>query len=68
MDRWTAPGHYDRRLISESRLNLWLKWLRVNFKGMPIVLVMRHPCAAAVHPRLSPSRRCRCAPAREVPG
>jgi hypothetical protein len=46
MDRWTAPGHYDRRLISESRLNLWLKWLRVNFKGMPIVLVMRHPCAA----------------------
>lgn len=46
VDRWTFPGVYERRLISESRLNLWLKWLHVNFDGMPMILVMRHPCAA----------------------
>ncbi len=46
VDRWTPSGLYTKRLISECRLNLWLKWLRLNFEGMPIVLVMRHPCAA----------------------
>jgi len=46
VDRWTKPGVYDRRLITESRLNLWLGWLHLNFEGLPMVLVMRHPCAA----------------------
>ncbi len=32
-------------MISESRLNLWLGWLRLRFAGLPIVLVLRHPCA-----------------------
>jgi len=45
VDRWVPAGVYQKRLISESRLNLWLKWFRVNFEGMPIVLVTRHPCA-----------------------
>jgi hypothetical protein len=35
----------NKRLIKEVRANLWLKWLRVNFPGTPIVLLMRHPCA-----------------------
>ncbi len=45
VDRWTPPGAYDRRLISEARLNLWLKWLHLHFEGMRMVLIMRHPCA-----------------------
>lgn len=34
-----------RRLVKEIRANLLLGWLAENFPGMPIVLLMRHPCA-----------------------
>jgi hypothetical protein len=59
--RWVLEGklgHYPlfdkankrnfarKRLIKETRGNLWLKWLHVNFPEVPIVLLMRHPCAA----------------------
>jgi hypothetical protein len=37
----------DRRLIKEIRANLWLKWLKVNFPALPIILLFRHPCAIA---------------------
>ncbi len=36
-----------QRLIKDIRTNLMLKWLHCNFPGMPIVLMMRHPCAVA---------------------
>ena len=36
-----------RRLIKEVRANLMLGWIRVNFAEMPIVFVLRHPCAVA---------------------
>ncbi len=35
------------RLIKEVRANLWLKWLHSHFSGLPIVLLLRHPCAVA---------------------
>ena len=35
------------RLIKDVRVNLMLKWLRRRFPMMPIVLVLRHPCAVA---------------------
>jgi hypothetical protein len=38
---------YRRRIAKEVRCNLWLKWLHANFRGMPIVLIIRHPCAVA---------------------
>jgi hypothetical protein len=44
---WTdrgAPGA-RRRLVKDIRANLLLAWLAENFPGMPIVLLMRHPCA-----------------------
>jgi Sulfotransferase family len=34
-----------RRLIKEIRANLLLGWMGENFPGMPIVLLLRHPCA-----------------------
>jgi hypothetical protein len=43
-DRGGAPGS-RRRLIKDIRANLLLGWLAENFPGMPIVLLMRHPCA-----------------------
>jgi hypothetical protein len=37
----------DRRLVKEIRANLLLEWVRLHFPGMPIVVVLRHPCAVA---------------------
>lgn len=46
---WTDRFHRKflarRRLVKDIRANLLLGWLRTNFPGMPIVLLMRHPCA-----------------------
>lgn len=37
-----------QRMIKEVRGNLWLKWLRNQFPGIPMVLLVRHPCAVAI--------------------
>jgi hypothetical protein len=36
-----------RRLIKDIRANLMLGWIRANFPGMPMILLLRHPCAVA---------------------
>jgi Sulfotransferase family len=36
-----------RRLIKDIFSNLFLKWLQVRFPDMPLILVIRHPCAVA---------------------
>lgn len=36
-----------RRLVKDIRANLFLKWLHVNFPGVPFVFLLRHPCAVA---------------------
>ena len=36
-----------RRLVKAVRANLLLKWLHVQFPGLPIILLIRHPCAVA---------------------
>jgi hypothetical protein len=38
----------QRRLIKEDYANLMLEWLHANFPGMPLVLLLRHPCAVAL--------------------
>ena len=35
----------NRRLIKDVRANLMLKWLHNHFPCMPIILLLRHPCA-----------------------
>lgn len=45
---WTDRGGTlvaRRRLVKDVRANLLLGWMAENFPGMPIVLLMRHPCA-----------------------
>ncbi len=48
-DPWTDRFHRGflprRRLIKDIRANLLLGWMSANFPGMPIVLLLRHPCA-----------------------
>jgi hypothetical protein len=39
------PGY---RLIKEIRANLALKWIHSNFPQVPILFVMRHPCAVVL--------------------
>ncbi len=34
-----------KRLIKDIRANHFLKWIYENFPGVPIILLLRHPCA-----------------------
>ncbi len=40
-----------RRLVKTIRAHLFLKWLHVRFPRIPIVFLMRHPCATVVSQR-----------------
>ena len=44
-DRFNGRIVARRRLIKDIRANLLLGWMHANFPGMPIVLLLRHPCA-----------------------
>jgi len=44
-DRFNTKFVARRRLIKDIRANLLLGWMRAHFPGMPIVLLLRHPCA-----------------------
>ena len=36
------------RLIKEIRANLFLKWIHVNFPEIPLLFIIRHPCAVVL--------------------
>jgi hypothetical protein len=44
-DRFNRRFVARRRLIKDIRANLLLGWMRANFPGMPMILLLRHPCA-----------------------
>src|SRR5207248_8638707 len=44
-DRYNRRPFPVRRLVKEVRGNLLLPWLHARFPGMPMVLLLRHPCA-----------------------
>jgi hypothetical protein len=50
-NKWTDQYHRkyfaSKRLIKDIRTNLFLKWMKNNFPEIPIVFLMRHPCAVA---------------------
>ncbi len=46
-DRFNTRFVARRRLIKDIRANLLLGWMRANFPGVPVVLLLRHPCAVA---------------------
>jgi hypothetical protein len=45
IDRQNERIRSENRIIKEIRINLALKWLHDNFPEVPIILLMRHPCA-----------------------
>lgn len=50
-NRWTDSQNRrflcKKRLVKDIRANHLLKWIQVNFPGVPIILLLRHPCAVA---------------------
>jgi hypothetical protein len=47
-ERFNSRFITHQRLIKEDFANLMLKWLHVKFAGMPLILLLRHPCAVAL--------------------
>lgn len=47
MDRHNRKFISHQRLVKEVRANLLLKWVHTQFPDIPIILLMRHPCAVA---------------------
>lgn len=37
----------EKLLIKDIRAQLFLKWIKCNFQEIPIILLLRHPCAVA---------------------
>lgn len=46
-DRFNEAVISNKRLIKGIRSNLFLSWLHRNFPDLPIILLLRHPCAVA---------------------
>jgi hypothetical protein len=44
-DRYNGRIIARRRLIKDIRANLLLGWMHAHFPGMPIIILLRHPCA-----------------------
>src|ERR1700694_543421 len=44
-DAYTRRIFCRKRLIKDIRVNLLLKWMHRHFPEMPLVLILRHPCA-----------------------
>jgi hypothetical protein len=47
VDAYNRRLRVDRRLVKDIRANLLLGWIRAHFPEIPIVLLLRHPCAVA---------------------
>ena len=47
IDKFNRKLVARKRLIKDIRANLFLKWIKQNFTEIPIILLLRHPCAIA---------------------
>jgi len=45
VDRAVTVLRPQCRVIKEIRANLFLRWMRVHFPSLPILFIIRHPCA-----------------------
>lgn len=48
IDRYNEQIFSEYRLIKEIRANLSLKWLHEEFPKVPIIFIVRHPCAVVL--------------------
>ena len=44
-DKYNRARLASKRLVKEVRGNLLLGWIHANFPKVPVVLILRHPCA-----------------------
>lgn len=47
IDRYNKKRIVSHRLVKDIRAHLSLKWIHTNFPQIPIVYLLRHPCAIA---------------------
>jgi hypothetical protein len=47
IDKFNRKFYSSKRLIKDIRAQLFLHWIKHNFPEIPIVLLLRHPCAVA---------------------
>lgn len=47
INKYNRRSIAKKRLIKDIRANHLLKWIKTNFPEIPIVLLLRHPCAVA---------------------
>lgn len=48
VDRYNTRWVAKKRLVKDIRIMLFLGWIKSNFPEIPIVFLMRHPCAVAL--------------------
>jgi hypothetical protein len=47
IDKYNQKFFSNKRLIKDIRAQLLLHWIKHNFPEIPIILLLRHPCAVA---------------------
>lgn len=47
IDKFNRRKLVTRRIVKDIRANFFLRWIKENFPQIPIVLLLRHPCAVA---------------------
>ena len=48
VDQYNKKYFCVKRIIKEIRINQSLKWIKINFPEIPIVYIVRHPCAVTL--------------------
>lgn len=48
IDRGIGPLFPKYRVIKEIRANLFLRWIREGFPDLPVLFLIRHPCAVVL--------------------
>ncbi len=48
IDRQNTVIFPSRRIIKDVRVNLFLQWFRNQFPNVPIIFILRHPCAVVL--------------------
>ena len=48
IDQYNMKYFCKKRLVKEIRINPSLKWVKLNFPTIPIVYIIRHPCAVTL--------------------
>jgi hypothetical protein len=48
VDRELDRIFFDYRLIKDVRANLFLRWLQSKYPEVPLIFIMRHPCAVVL--------------------